>query len=217
MIKRILKVLGVLLLSLIVLFFIVYLLMDKPLPNGVQGEDSERLADEMLGALNKPGFDSLEHIAFTFKGVHSYEWDKKEKKVRVKWGENDVMLDLSRSTDEYTMLEYKAYSFFINDSFWLIAPFKVRDQGVVRSTVDTETGRGLLVTYTSGGITPGDSYLWILDDNGFPIAWRLWTSIVPIGGLEFSWEEWGEYDDVWFSQLHQSSILNLDMTGVEVQ
>ncbi len=217
MIKRILKFFGILLLGLVVLVFVFYLLMDKPLPNGTQGEEAERLADEMFDALNKSGFDSLEHIAFTFKGIHSYEWNKEDKEVLVSWGNNEVLLDLSQSTDNYTMLEYKAYSFFINDSFWLIAPFKVRDQGVVRSSVDTEIGRGLLVTYTSGGITPGDSYLWILDDNGFPIAWRLWTSNVPIGGLEFSWEEWSEYNEVWFCQLHQSSILNLDITGLAVR
>jgi hypothetical protein len=47
----------------------------------------------------------------------------------------------------------------------------------------------LMVTYTSGG-TPGDSYVWILDENYVPSAWRMWVSIVPIGGFETSWEDY---------------------------
>jgi len=46
------------------------------------------------------------------------------------------------------------------------------------------------VTYTSGGSTPGDSYLWLLEDSGKPRAYKMWTSILPIQGLEASWSDW---------------------------
>ena len=136
--------------------------------------------------------------------------------MSVKWGENDVFLDLNRPTEDYSTLEYQAYKYFINDSFWLVAPFKVRDAGVTRSTVSLEDGRGLLVSYSMGGVTPGDSYLWILDDNGFPKAWKLWTSNVPIGGLSFGWGGWVEKEGVWFSTFHPSAILDLEITNLEV-
>jgi hypothetical protein len=53
--------------------------------------------------------------------------------------------------------------------------FKLRDPGTSRSIVMQDEKEALMVTYTSGS-TPGDSYVWILDEN-IP-AWRMWVSIV---------------------------------------
>ena len=217
MIKSFLKILGIGLLTLIVIGVLAYLFIDKPLPNGTQGQEAEQLADEMLEALNKSGFDTLSMIRFNYPRGHNYEWNRKENKVRVKWEENDVLIDLNVSPEEYDAIAYQGYKYFINDSFWLIAPFKVRDSGVVRSTVGVEGGRGLLVSYTTGGVTPGDSYLWILDERGFPTAWKLWTSNVPIGGLEFKWGGWVEKEGVWFSTFHPSKLIDIEITGLEVQ
>ena len=201
---------------LIVIGFLTYLFIDESLPNGTQGQEAEELADEMLKALNKPGFDTLRMIKFTYPGGHSYEWNRAENYVNVSWEENNVYLDLERRKDEFDRLEYQAYEYFINDTFWLIAPYKVRDTGVVRSTVEVDEGRGLLVTYTMGGVTPGDSYLWIIDDKGFPKAWKIWTSNVPIGGLEFGWGGWVEKGGVWFSLFHPSKLMDLEITDLEV-
>ncbi|GAB4242120.1 MAG: hypothetical protein Tsb0034_19480 [Ekhidna sp.] len=215
--KSILKYLLAVLAISFVIGFLVYLFIDKPLPNGTKGNEAEQLADEMLSALNKRAFDSLNYIGFTFRDVHSYQWDLAAKKVTVAWDEQSIELDLNSGVDDYNLLEYKAYEYFINDSFWLIAPFKVRDDGVVRSTVKLDEGRGLLVSYTSGGLTPGDSYLWIIDERGFPKEWRLWTSNVPIGGLSFTWEGWVEMNEVWFSTQHDSWLLELGITDVMVR
>ena len=118
--------------------------------------------------------------------------------VRVQWDENDVTLDLNQGMENYDATEYQAYEYFINDSFWLVAPFKVRDKGVTRSTVELKNGRGLLVSYSSGGLTPGDSYLWIINNDGFPTSWKLYTSNVPIGGLEIGWGGWTEKEESGF-------------------
>ena len=84
----------------------------------------------------------------------------------------------------------KATDFFNNDSFWLIAPHKVFEDGIERRIVKYKEKDALLITYTSGGSTPGDSYLWILDENNLPIAYKMWVSIIPTGGMEATWEGW---------------------------
>ncbi len=206
MIRKILRFFGLLFLVLLAIAITIYVIVDKPLPNGTLGQDAELLADEMLSVLNKQAFDSLEYIEFTFRNSNYYQWDRANNNVMVKWLEEEVYLDLNQSIDTYNLLEIKAYQKFINDSFWLIAPFKVRDEGVIRSTLQVENGRGLLVTYSSGGLTPGDSYLWIIDNRGFPIAWRLWTSNIPIGGLELSWSGWVKMNEVWFSTSHDGKM-----------
>jgi hypothetical protein len=59
--------------------------------------------------------------------------------------------------------------------------------------VETEEGsEALLVKYGSGGVTPGDAYLWHFDDKGRPVSWDMWVSIIPIGGASASWDKWEE-------------------------
>jgi len=80
---------------------------------------------------------------------------------------------------------------WINDSFWLNPVAKLFDPGTQRRLValpgDEE---GLLITYRSGGATPGDSYLWLVGADDLPHAWRMWVSILPLGGIKASWEDW---------------------------
>lgn len=214
------KKLGRFLLIFVLLLFaigaIFYVVIDKPLPDGTLGSDAEKLADEMLAALNKPGYDTLEYLEFTFRD-HHHAWNRGNNTVTVSWEDQKVYLELSRSVDAFNLLELQAYEYFINDSFWMVAPFKVRDEGVIRSTVEVDGGRGLLITYSSGGLTPGDSYLWIIDEHGFPKAWRLWTSNIPVGGLEISWEGWVNMDDVWFSTLHESKFATIPVSMISVR
>jgi len=111
----------------------------------------------------------------------------------------------------------KSWDYFNNDSFWLSAPFKVFDNGTERSIVTLEDGRkGLMVTYVSGGTTPGDSYVWILGDDYKPVAIKMWVSIIPIGGIEFTWENYTQLSSgAWIAQDHWLySKINIDITNI---
>ena len=210
--KKLIRLFFILILALVGVLVIIVMIVNQPVPNGTMGQDAEALADEMLATLNKEAFDSLEYIEFSFREKHEYRWDLANNTVWVKWEEDEVYLNLNKIAGAFDERETEAYEYFINDSFWLVAPFKIRDDGVIRSTVEVENGRGLLVTYSSGGLTPGDSYLWIIDEKGFPKSWRLWTSNIPVGGLELSWSGWVNTDQVWFSTLHESKIATIPVT-----
>ena len=215
MIRKLLKFFLISMTVFVMLGALLFFIMDKPLPSGTIGLEAEQLADEMLAALNKEAYDSMKYLDFTFREDNRYQWDRVNNQVVVKWKDQEVFVDLNRSVDLYSELEYEAYANFINGSFWLVAPFKIRDDGVIRSTVEVEGGRGLLATYSSGGVTPGDNFLWIIDENGFPKAWKLWTSNVAIGGLEFSWTGWKTKEGAWFSTLHEGRILDIPLELIE--
>jgi hypothetical protein len=181
-----------------------YVALDKKLPEGVEGPEAEALADKMLKAVNKEAWDSLGFLQFTyFKGGHQIFWDKRRNLAEVKWDEKRALIDPSAlkgmawqkgelaEGEKRDKLVEKAITLFWNDCFWIIAPFKVRDPGTVRKVVTNDDGsKSLLVTYTSGGRSPGDHYLWHLNAEGLPVAWQLWVKILPIGGLKQGWEEW---------------------------
>jgi len=207
-IKRILKIIGGVIifftLPTLLLFGFMYLKYNEDLPDGIQGPKADALATQMLQALNEEAYLNTDYLEWTFKGRHHYKWYKSNNNVEVSWEQITVILDLKNNTNskvfageqEYNGIEKQEYinkaeNYFNNDSFWLVAPYKVFDKGVERRLVKTEDNKNkLLVTYTIGGSTPGDSYLWHLDAQGKPKSYQMWTQILPIDGLEATWENW---------------------------
>ncbi|HEX2899338.1 MAG TPA: hypothetical protein VHS96_06430 [Bacteroidia bacterium] len=202
--RRLLKIIAWTLGILLVAGTVGYLVVDKKLPEGVEGPEAEALADKMLAAVNKPAWDSLGVLEFTyFKGGHHILWDKTRNLVQVEWSDNRALVDPSNmkgiawedgerlTGEKETKVVEKGITWFWNDSFWLMAPFKARDPGTIRKVVTNDDGtRSLLVTYGGGGRTPGDSYLWHLDASGLPIAWQFWVKVLPIGGVRLGWGDW---------------------------
>lgn len=200
--KKTLRIVSIVFLSLLTILLVVYLVLNEKLPEGQPGEEADQLAEQMVMALNKPAWDTTKTVSWTFKGIHDYEWNREVHTVKVKWDENEVILNpgdksgivsnaQNHALDQVNELINTAWDYFNNDSFWLCAPYKVFDPGTERSIVILKDGRkGLKVTYTSGGTTPGDTYVWILDDDYKPTAIKMWVSILPIGGMEFSWENY---------------------------
>jgi hypothetical protein len=177
--------------------------MSEELPDGKKGPKADQLAQEILAELNYEAFKNSKRIQWTFAGIHSYDWHKDENYVIVSSEDYKVKVDLNdyrnsevlSSVDldlEHEKLIKTCIKNYNNDSFWLIAPYKLMEDNVERRLVDDGNEKHLLVTYTSGGSTPGDSYLWKVDENKRPTAFKMWVSIIPVGGLEAKWKDWVE-------------------------
>jgi hypothetical protein len=226
--KKFLKIIGAIVLVLILSMagFLYY--TSKPLPIGQKGIKAEALTDKIQAAINQKAWDTTAAVSFTFKGNHHYLWDKKRNLVQVKWDgkkvlynnktlegvayENDNKLTGSQKTDAIK----KANDYFNNDSFWLIAPFKLRDAGTTRSIVMQDNQEALMITYASGGSTPGDSYVWLVDENYMPKAWRMWVSIIPVSGLETSWEDWKTFSNNLKIATTHKGLLDLKLENVQI-
>lgn len=189
----------------VIVFGILYVAYNEPLPTGQTGSEADALAQKMLTAINNEAYLNTRHLEWSFAGgAHQYQWDKVTNEVRVEWDDYLALLYLKtpkKSTvfqndvevigNSKSKLIEKAISYFNNASFWLVAPFKVFDKGTERALVKMEDGsNGLLVTYKTGGTTPGDSYLWRLGPGDFPESYRMWVEIFPIGGLMATWDDW---------------------------
>lgn len=197
----------------------------------VAPDEVERRVDEMWAALNAPAWFSAEGASWTFVGKYHYVWHKRLGRVRVTLSD-EVAVYLEPHTgrgfalergarvtedDRHAELIAEATSRFNNDSFWLAAPYKIRDPGTQRSLTRDEDGEGLLVYYESGGTTPGDRYLWRLDAQGRPRLWQLWVKIIPVKGVSLTWEDWRQSESgAWISHLHRSPLLDVKLQDVKV-
>ena len=234
MIKKIFKILGKIVLGigliLLVVIAFVYFKYNEPLPKGIEGAEADALASKMLIAVKHEDYKNTRYLSWTFPGGHHYVWDKDQHKVDVSWNDTTVNLNLKNPTESSVLIDKqkaidkdktnaieKALSYFNNDSFWLVAPHKIFDTGVKRSIVTQENGdKALLITYSSGGTTPGDSYLWILDENAKPIGYQMWVSIIPIGGLYASWDNWEIMESgIPLPTLHTILVMDLDLENVK--
>ena len=213
----------------LLLFGFLYFKYNEDLPTGVPGEQADALAHKMLNALDYKAYNATNVIEWTFKKRHHYVWNKAKNTCEVYWKNNKVVLDLNNTSKSKVYIHSfknesemapklikKALNYFNNDSFWLVAPYKVFDAGVERQLVKTNTQNALLVTYTTGGSTPGDSYLWMLDDSGKPTAFKMWTSILPINGLEASWSQWTTTESgAQLPTFHKLMFLGLELDDVK--
>ena len=111
--------------------------------------------------------------------------------------------------DEKKKLLDMAYGRFINDSYWLLAPWKVLDPGVHRDYDGEKTGPDgalcdvLRLSFDNVGLTPKDLYwMWITRDGRRMVQWQyvlggaqeepttaLWKDWRTIGGIALSLEK----------------------------
>lgn len=206
-----------------------FLIADDSLPDGKAGPDAEALAEQMLDAINSDAWEKIPFIAWSFRDAHHYVWDKENHVSSVKWDDYEAVIDLNSVTGRATKAGVvltgaeldeavqTAWAYWCNDSFWLNAPAKAKDAGTTRKIVTGDDGsEQLLVQYESGGVTPGDAYLWILDENYLPTSYKMWVSIIPIGGVEATWEDWVEKGGALISTSHKMGPLEIPIGNLEV-
>lgn len=228
---KILKWIFIVLIVLGLVGYITYLVLDEDLPQGEKGEKAELLADKMLSAVNDSAWQEITIVEWSFAGQHQLVWDKDRHWAKVSWDNYDVFIKLNakegvafakgKKVEREEVLDKllkDAYAYWANDSFWLNPITKVRDAGTERRYIAQKEKNleGLLITYKSGGVTPGDSYLWLINaETGMPEYVKMWVQIIPLGGLKFSWENWHTTaGGAKIAQTHKS-IFTVDISKLE--
>lgn len=225
--KKWFKRIGFVFLIIIAMLLLTYYVINEPLPKGETGKEADTMARNMMKAVNDKAWQETGAVSWVFAGSRYHLWDRKRHFARVKWDGNQVLVNINKrsgvvqtkspdSKASDSELIHEAWKIWVNDSYWLNPVSKLFDPDTIRTKVVMENGEeALLITFQSGGATPGDSFLWILDESGLPGAWKLWVSIVPIGGVEFSWEEWNTLSTgVKVSSLHKSVVFDLRLDDI---
>lgn len=220
---------GFLLLALPCLLLVGCAGVDKAITEKDTGPKADSLAQRIMKATAYEAWQETGIVSWTFSGRNKHIWDRQRKYSRVEWGKHVVLFDHTTKKgkawkndqrvegEALTKLIDEAWNKWANDSFWLNPFEKLYDDGTERAYVRTEEGDdALLITYTSGGNTPGDSYLWITDESGLPKKVKMWVSVIPIKGVPVSWEGWQTLSTgAKAAGVHKMSFITLELTDIK--
>lgn len=175
----------------------------NPAAEGFNHTDSDsraiELADKVMEAMGgRSAYDSTRYIKWNFFNSRRHVWDKTTGDLVIE-GIRDsflvnmninsmtgdanyhgVQLSKSDSLDKYIQ---KGKEMWINDAYWLVMPFKLKDSGVSLKYVGNDTligGRDaevLSLTFDNVGVTPDNMYhVYVDKEDNLIKQWSFYTS-----------------------------------------
>jgi hypothetical protein len=172
------------------------------------------IADEVMNALGgRKAWDGTRYIQWNFFGRRTLLWDKKESMVRIEIPADSAvyLLDINKETgkimrkgQEYTQLDSlkkfltQAKSIWINDSYWLVMPYKLKDSGLTlkyKGEMNTQAGQAadvLELTFSGVGRTPENKYLVYVDKTShLVVQWQYYAKYTdPQASMTTPWEDY---------------------------
>lgn len=215
--------------SLLVVLISLFLVSSrKSLPASRSGDEAERLAAQVEARVGKEGWDKLAAVSFYFvPGGRAHFTDFKRRLVEVAFAQSSNQFLVQYANDgrgvvyknrkriegqEAADAVQQALKFHINDIYWLNPFVQMRAPGAVRKI--TEDG-DLMLHYPEGGITPGDTYVIHTGPDGLPDRWNLWVKVLPLKGMQFTFEDWREIaPGVRVSLMHRSFFKDVELREV---
>ena len=228
---RFLKIVGILFLGLALSAGVACFVFSHRLPESTPGDTAAALAARVEQAVNLKAFYQIPVISFEFRKSNQHTWDKHRGLARVVYGkekdQTEILFRLSnkkgiafnkgqRLSGEAEAEAVKdGYARWANDSFWLNPITKLRDKGVTLS-VPQDDPNSLIVAFSSGGVTPGDTYRLYIGEDGKPTAYDMWVSILPIKGARASWKDWQEVNGAWIASGHRFAFgASVNLTNIK--
>lgn len=176
------------------------------------------IANEVMEAMGgKNTWDKTRHLHWNFFGARSLTWDKWTGDVRVDVPKDETVYLFNVNTmqgkvvvkgdeitdkEELTKALDKAKSIWINDSYWLVMPFKLQDPGVIltyEGEKATEAGNMadvLGLTFEEVGLTPQNKYLVFVDKESRLVSqWSFYRNANDEKpGFTLPWGDYKAYD-----------------------
>ena len=209
-----------------------------------ENPSAQAVADHVMKALGgKQAWDNTHYLHFTFAGRRTHWWDKWTGRYRVegqnKEGKKYVVLENINTKegtayldgqkvegDQAKQLLEAAYGAWVNDTYWLLMPYKIQDPGVKLSyagqeTVDGKTYDKLALSFEHVGLTPGDRYTaYINRDTGLMDRWAFILQDMPQDGppMVWLWEGWQKYGNIMLAphRSHVGDDRKLELTDIAV-
>ena len=95
-----------------------------------------------------------------------------------------------------------AYAIWVNDTYWLLMPYKMRDPGVTLAYDGEETKGGeawdkVVLSFDNVGLTPNDRYwAYVNRTTGLVDKWEYILNGGPGPAVAFSWKNWARHGTI---------------------
>jgi hypothetical protein len=208
---------------------------------------AREIADHLRNALGGQALDASGYLGFTFavtedgkdRASYRHAWDRRSGDYKVEGATRDgrvavlfnihsrkgrAWVDGKEVSDEALekWLEF-GYGRFINDTYWLLVPFKLQDPGVKLENqgATQENGKSfdrLGLSFDAGiGLTPGDKYtLWIDRATSRVDRWEMVLEGNEPPPVRSDWRDWVERGGVWFSTRKTMGNRAIELRDIEV-
>ena len=210
---------------------------------GADPRAAEVAAKLMTALGGEQAWSNAHFIHFTFAGRRTHTWDKWTGRHRLegktKDGEPYVVLEdvtthqgrawvagRELSGDEAAKMVENSYGAWVNDTYWLLMPYKLRDPGVIlrydgEETIDGVAYDRLALSFEHVGLTPGDRYwAWINRDTGLMDRWAYVLEDQPADAAPTAWlwQGWKKFGGVMLAPVRQQvgGDHRLEMTDLAV-
>ena len=176
-------------------------------------------------------WDAVSEIKFTFnvdRGERHFErswtWQPKNDWVEMITSKDTVQYKRS----EMDSTQQSADQSFINDKYWLLAPFNlVWDYGTTfsekqdqKAPISGDTLDMLTITYGSeGGYTPGDAYDFYFGKDFVVKEWVYRKGNDSLPSMTTTWEDYEDFNGIKIAKMHQDSAKSLQLyfTNISVK
>ncbi|AKD02642.1 DUF6503 domain-containing protein [Pontibacter korlensis] len=173
--------------------------MFSPAVTAAQPSDARAnsIAQQVLKNIGgEEGWNKTRYLAWTFNDQYQV-WDKHQNRFR--WEKDSLIVIIDTNTKEgkvyvegqelqdpqekQKLLE-RVYTLWINNSYWLVMPFKLQDSGVTlkhlgeEKTMDGAPADVLEMTFEKVGLTPQNKYkLWVDQQKGLITQWAFFRNV----------------------------------------
>ena len=144
----------------------------------------------------RANWDQTRYITWKFFGRRLHVWDKWTGNVRVESKDLVILMNLNTRegsvfrngeaiTDVDTLREKLQFGYeaWVNDSYWMFLPFKLKDSGVTLKYIGEDTLRGgrpadvIQLTFEGVGVTPENKYHVYIDRQNQRLSqWDFFSS-----------------------------------------
>jgi plasmid maintenance system killer protein len=181
------------------------------------------IADEVMEAMGgRKAWDETRYLQWNFFGRRKHTWDKQTGDVRIESLPDSTIYLVNVNTmqgkvkrgavietdpDTLTTLLNRAKSIWINDSYWLVMPFKLKDSGVTLKhtgpglTLDGKSADVLQLTFEKVGDTPQNKYLVSVDEQSKLVTqWSYFENFNQVEpNFTLPWTDYQQYGKILLS------------------